>query len=114
MSEKEHDQKTEEMFDVVNSHATQEARRQAERVTEQMKTAEDVSARTAREHQAAVLRAKRIFGLAMRMLICIVSAGMFLAALVIPDWVPVLCIAGIAICLIAGTVAIDRCIRSWR
>lgn len=118
MSEMEHDQTTEEMFDMVNSHASDESKRQAEKVTQDLKAAANANAKAAQERELAArrkeYRAKGICGLILRMLICTLAAALFVGALLLPNWVPVLCFGGLAVCLIVGTVVTDRFIRSWR
>ena len=125
MSEKEHDQTTEEMFDVVNSHASDESKRQAEKVIQDLKAAANAKAQAEREREKAEQerekaeirrkdRTKGICGLILRMLICTLAAALFVGALLLPSWVPVLCFAGLAVCLIVGAIVTDRFIRSWR
>lgn len=118
MSEKEHDQTTEEMFEMVNSHASDESKRQAEKVAQELKAAANASAQAEQEREMTArrkeYRAKGICGLILRLLICTLAAALFVGALLLPSWVPVLCFSGLAVCLIVGAVTTDRFIRSWR
>ena len=112
MSEMEHDQKTEEMFEVVNSHASNESKRM------EMQEEKDASAQAKKDQEKAAWRRERrikaVCGMIIRLLVCTISAALFVAALLIPNWVPVLCFAGIAACLIIGTVVTERCIQKLR
>lgn len=118
MSEMEHDQKTEEMFEVVNSHASDESKRQAEQIHRQTMEADLLDAKAAKEQEKAAWKRERrtraVCGMLLRMLICTVAATLFVAALLLPSWVPVLCYAGMAVCLIIGTVVIHQCILKLR
>ena len=114
MSEKEFEQGNEELFGVVNSHASDKSKRQAEQVVRKLQEEEKASILAHEKRENAKSWTKRICGLILRMLICTVAAGLFLAALLLPGWVPVLCFAGIAACLVVGAIVIDRAIRSWR
>lgn len=114
MSEMEHDQRTEEMFEVVNSHASDESKRQADLVAKKVLAAENATAQAKQDRERTTKRAKTVMALILRLLICTVAAALFVAALLLPSWVPVLCCAGIGACLIVGTIVTDRCIRSWR
>lgn len=118
MSEMEFEQGNEELFGVVNDHATPEAAYQAEQIAQAKAKADAEAEQREWEHQMAERRrahlAKSILGLILRLLICTAAAILFLAALLLPNWVPVLCFAGLAACLIVGAVVTDRAILSWR
>lgn len=118
MSEMEHDQKTEEMFEVVNSHASDESKRQAEQIHRQTMEADLLNVKVAMAQEKAAWRRERrtkaVCGMILRLLVCTVAAALFVAALLLPNWVPVLCFAGLAACLIIGTVVTDSCIRKLR
>ena len=118
MSEKEFDQGTEEMFEMVNSHASDESKRQAEKVAQELKAAANANDQADQEREMAArrkeYRAKSICSLILRMLICTLAAALFVGALLLPSWVPVLCYAGMAVCLIIGTVVIHQCILKLR
>ena len=100
MNEKEIDQSTEELFGVVNAHAS-DTKAQGE---------------LAREKAAKLKerRTKATLGLILRLLVCALAAVLFLAALLMPEWVPVLCFTGLGVCLIVGTVVVGRFRNAWR
>ena len=118
MSEMEHDQKTEEMFEVVNSHASDESRRLEDQVIKKMQEEKDASAQAKKDQEKAAWRRERrikaVCSMIIRLLVCAISAALFVAALLLPSWVPVLCFVGIGVCSIIGSVVTDRCIRDWR
>ena len=118
MSEMEHDQKTEEMFEVVNSHASNESKRLEGQVIKKMQEEKDASAQAKKDQEKAAWRRERrikaVCGMIICLLVCTISAALFVAALLLPNWVPVLCFAGIAACLIIGTVVTERCIQKLR
>lgn len=118
MSEMEHDQKTEEMFEVVNSHASDESKRLEDQVIKKMQEEKDASAQAKKDQEKVAWRRERrikaVCGMILRLLVCTVAAALFVAALLLPNWVPVLCFAGLAACLIIGTVVTDSCIRKLR
>lgn len=125
MSEMEHDQRTEEMFKVVNNHASLEATHRAEKIArratevaaeKEKAEAEAEYRKNAEKIDAEIRRQKRndVMVMIFKLIILTLAAALFLAALLLPNWVPVLCFAGIAACLIVGTIVTDRCIRSWR
>lgn len=98
MSEKEFDQGNEELFEVVNGHATPEAIRRAEEIVNPKKKRKGTKTSV----------------LVLCLIVCTVVAALCIAALLIPNWVPVLCFAGLAACLIVGAVVTDRFILSRR
>ena len=114
MSEMEHDQKTEEMFEVVNSHASDESKRQADMVAKKILAAENASAQARQDRERTTKRAKTVMALILRLLSCTIVAALCVAALLLPNWVPVLCCAGIGACLIVGAIVSDRSIRELR
>ena len=118
MSEMEHDQKTEEMFEVVNSHASDESKRLEDQVIRKMQEEKDASAQAKKKQEQAAWRRERrtkaVCGMILRLLICTVAAALFVAALLLPSWVPVLCCVGIGVCLIVGAIVSDRSIRELR
>lgn len=125
MSEKEHDKTTEEMFEVVNNHASLEATQRAEKIarraTEVAAEKEKAEAEAEYRKQAEIIdaeirRQKRndVMVMIFNLIILTLAAALFVAALLLPSWVPVLCFAGIAACLIVGAVVTDRFILSRR
>ena len=125
MSEIEFDQGNEELFAVVNGHAAPEAAKQAEEVARRAaevaaakaKAEEEARKReiaAAEEAEAKKNRRKEIRAMIVRMLALTLAAVLFLAALLLPNWVPVLCFGGLAVCLIVGAIVTDRAIRAWR
>lgn len=118
MSKQEFDQSTEELFGVVNEHASDTAKLQAKLIARRAKEAELEKAQEelARENAAwrKERRTKATLGLIVRLLVCALAAVLFLAALLLPEWVPVLCFAGLGVCLIVGTVVVDRFRNAWR
>lgn len=118
MSEIEFEQGTEELFGVVNDHASDTAKLQAERIARQAREAEFADEQKALEREMAARRKERrtkaTLGLILRLLVCALAAVLFLAALLLPEWVPVLCFAGLGVCLIVGTVVVGRFRNAWR
>lgn len=118
MSKKEFDQSTEELFEVVNDHASDTAKLQAERIARQAREAEFADEQKALEREKAAWRKEHrtriTIGLILRLLVCALAAVLFLAALLVPEWVPVLCFAGLGVCLIVGTVVVGRFRNAWR
>lgn len=118
MSEQEFEQGTEELFGVVNDHASDTAKLQAERIARRAKEAELEKAQEelARDNAAWLKkrRTKSILCLIVRLLVCALAAVLFLAALLMPEWVPVLCFTGLGVCLIVGTVEVGRFRNAWR
>lgn len=98
MSEKEFDQGNEELFGVVNGHATPEALQRAEAIVNPKKKRKGTKTSV----------------LVLCLIVCTIVAALCIAALLLPSWVPVLCFAGIAACLIVGAVVTDRFILSRR
>lgn len=121
MSEKEFEQGTEELFGVVNAHASDTAKLQAELIARRAREVEEAKRKEELEQkkrdaeaEEKTARTKSAIGLIVRLLICAVAAVLFLAALLLPNWVPVLCFAGLAVCLIVGAIVIDRFRSAWR
>lgn len=121
MSEQEFEQGTEELFGVVNAHASDTAKLQAELIARRAMEAEDAKRKEElaqkkldAEAEEKTARNKGIIGLIVRLLVCALAAVLFLAALLLPEWVPVLCFAGLGVCLIVGTVVVDRFRNAWR
>lgn len=98
MSEKEFEQDNEDLFEVVNDHATPEALQRAEAIINPKKKRKGV----------------KTSALVLCLIVCIAVAALCVAALLLPNWVPVLCFAGITACLIVGAVVTDRFILSRR
>lgn len=118
MSEKEFEQGTEELFGVVNDHASDTAKLQAERIARQAREAEFAVRQAELEREKAAIRrnkrTEKVLGLILRLLVCALAAVLFLAALLMPEWVPVLCFTGLGVCLIVGTVVVGRFRNAWR
>lgn len=118
MSKQEFDQSTEELFEVVNEHASDTAKLQAEQIDRMLReTEQEIAQAQLNAKKAATLRKERtekILGLIVRLLVCALAAVLFLAALLLPEWVPVLCFAGLGVCLIVGTVVVGRFRNAWR
>ena len=98
ISEKEFNQSNEELFEVVNAHATPEAIRRAEEIVNPKKKRKGTKTSV----------------LVLCLIVCTIVAVLCVAALLLPSWVPVLCFAGIAACLIVGAIVTDRFILSRR
>lgn len=94
MSEKEFEQKDNEVFNVVNG-------KRSDSQTDKYSTKKNVKVESCRE----------ILWMVLKLLICSLIATMFLVAMLEPAWVPVLSYAGMAVCLIVATVTVDRYIR---
>ena len=117
MSEKEFEQDNEELFNVVNGHATPEAAQQAEEIAESQKhpsTEERERFRQWMKENERKARRQAIVRFSIRAVLCIVAVFLFLAALLLPNWVPVLCFSGLAVCLIVGAIMTDRFVRGWK
>lgn len=121
MSEQEFEQGTEELFGVVNTHASDTAKLQAELIARREMEVEDAKRKEElaqkkleAEEEKKTARTKTTLCLIVRLLICTLAAALFVGALLLPSWVPVLCFSGLAVCLIVGAVTTDRFIRSWR
>lgn len=122
MCEKEIDQGNEELFCVVNGHASPEAAKQAEAVARRAAEAAAAKAKAEAEAEyrkqaeridAEIRRQKRndVMAMVFKLIILTLAAALFLAALLLPSWVPVLCFGGLAVCLIVGAIVIDRFYR---
>lgn len=118
MSEQEFEQGTEDLFGVVNAHASDTAKLQAELIARRAREAEleKAQAELVRDNAAWLKkhRTKAILGLIVRLLVCALAAVLFLAALLLPEWVPVLCFTGLGVCLIVGTVVVSDFRNAWR
>lgn len=112
MSELEFEKGNEELFGMVNDHATPESVAEAEKIAaeEEQKAAmeqEQDWIRKGRELMR-VQRRKQNCRLICKVLTCVLVAVLFVAALLDTIWVPVTCYIGLAVCISIGSILIDR------
>ena len=94
MSEKEFDQKDNEVFQMVNG-------KRPDSQIDKLAIKKQTNAESCRE----------VLWMVLKVFICSLIATMFLMAMLEPTWVPVLSYLGMAVCLIVATVTVDRYVR---
>lgn len=95
MSTKEFEQMDDQVIAMVNGEPKQEPANKVD-------TAEEAKAENFR----------KILWLGLKVFLCGMAAALFLAAMLDPDWVPVLGYSGIAFFLVTAAIQIDRAF--WR